>query len=172
MSLFDYTIWQDVGVQLRDFKYKRSYLTPEQYVSTNPLESLIVPDGIDQFFGTKVLNIFIVAEPFGWTQSGSTWTENWPPDGLDAAIARHMTIYDKFTWYETHMYMDFNLVNTIMTLSPSSNFRTMMTSVKTHIAQVCADLADFGFTLEADITTPVDASFFQPVIDAFRQASA
>ncbi len=167
MSLFSYQTWQEVGNQLRDFKYKKKYCTPEQYVTPNPLATLVVPDGITDFFGTKVCNIFIVAQPYGWTQSGSSWTENWPPSGLEDAVNRHMDMYDKFTWYETHMYMDFNLVNRIMEMNPSSNFETMMNSTKAHLEAVCVQLGDFGFTMEDDIESEVGAEFFQPVIDEF-----
>lgn len=172
MAAFDYPIWKDVGIQLQNFKYKTKYLTPERYIQDNPLDNLVVPDGIPDFFGTKVCNIFLVCQPYGWTQSGTTWTESWPPEGFDDSVMRHKSMYEKFTWYETHIYMDYNLVNMIMDSNPDSNFKSMMDTVKGHLQDMCDDLEDFGFTMEDDISSPVDASFFQPVIDAFIKATS
>ncbi len=164
---FDYDIWQKVGDQLAEFKWKKHYLQPEQYAKGNPMEVLTPPSYITTFFGTKVLNIFIVGIPYGWTQSGTDWTEDWPPEGFDDLVTSHKLNYSQFTKYETHIYMDFNLVKKIMADSPDSKFETMMTAVKGHMENLCNDLAEYGFKLEADITSEVDADFFKDIIEAF-----
>lgn len=163
--IIDYQLWDEVGKELQDNKYKKRYLTPEQYDKLpNPLENLVVPVGIDSFFGTKVCNIFIVAIPFGWKSSTE---EEWPPPGYEDAKQRHKDTYDKFAKYETHVYMDFNIVKKIMAEEPESKFEEMMQTTKAHMQSMCADLSEYGFKMEGDITGDVTASHFYEVIDAF-----
>lgn len=164
----DYPLWDDVSTGLRAERYNGRYLTPERYIAKNPVENLVVPPGVDKFFGTKVLNIFLVGTPYGWAKNGSgVWTESWPPSGLGDAVERHKATYKKFTRYKTLVYVDFYLVSLIMAQSSSSRFREMMDKVKTRLATLCGDLAAFGFVLKPDVTTAVQPSFFYPELDDF-----
>lgn len=162
-----YKLWADVGKHLKTHKYLKQYVTPEQYISQNPLESLVALPDIPEFFATKVCNIFIVAIPFGWDVNSSGSTTNWPPAGYDDAKQRHIDTYAKYTKYETHVYMDMFIVQKIMAANSNSKFEEMMAVTKANMAQMCSDLAEYGFKLEADITAEVGPDHFYPVIDAF-----
>lgn len=167
----DYTLWDDVSKKLKESKYPKRYINPERYLADNPLENLVVPQDITNFFGTKVCNIFIVGVPYGWTKDSGTWTDHWPPIGYEDAKQRHKATFEKYTWYETHVYMDMHIVDLVMIDNPKSRFRDMMNATKTHMQEMCSDLADFGFIMESDITNEVDAEFFKPIIDAFIAAT-
>ncbi len=169
----EYKVWDRVGAELRDFKYKKKYVTPERYLDESPLDNLVAPPDFPDFFGTKVCNIFIVGIPYGWTKGGDgIWSENWPPVRYEEYKAAHIENFKKYTWYETHVYIDMNLVDLVMEDSPSSRFREMMESTKSRLQTMCDELADYGFIMEEDLTTEVDASFFQDTIDLFNQLSA
>ena len=168
MAIIPYTLWETDGIALRDTAYPTKYLTPEKYISDNPLESLVALPGVDDFFGTKVLNIFIVSHLYGYNSSGD---EIWEPDGYADALARHMATYHQFAKYETHVYIDMNIVNKIMEAEPGSDFASKMTTTKYHMEAMCTALADYGFTLEDDITEDVGPEFFYPIIDAFYGTS-
>lgn len=163
--IIDSDPWPLVGNKLKIGKYKRRYVTPERYDKPpNPLESLVAPVGMTSFFGTKVCNIFIVAIPYGWQDST---TEKWPPDGYEEAKQRHIQTYKKFTKYETHVYMDMNIVKKIMAADADSNFETMMNKTKIYMQGMCTDLAAYGFKYENDITSDVTDDYFYEVLDAF-----
>lgn len=166
--MIDYPIWKDIGEVLETSTYPKRYITPEQYVSVNPLESLTVIPGLSGFFGTKPLNLFIVSIPFGWEQDeDGTWQDHWPPPDLDNAKARHIEDYKNFSSYKTIVFIDFNIVNIIMAENPDSRIEEMMNAVKGHMQDLCSELADYGFVMGEDITGTVDATFFQPYIDEF-----
>lgn len=162
-----YELWTTIGHELETIKYNKRYITPEQYIANNPLENLVVPLGIENFFGTKVLNIFIIGVPYGWEKVGGTWVESWPPAGLEESVLRHKMMYKRFTKYETHIFMDFNIVEIVMSTNSTSKFREMMNATKTRITAICDDLANCGYTLEPDITQEVTASHFSPIINTF-----
>lgn len=164
----DYPLWDDLSANLHDNRYKEEFFTPEQYgTAKNPLESLVVPPEIDDFFATKVCNIFIVAIPFGWKQDGVEWVEDWPPEGYNDSKARHIELYSQFAKYETHVYMDMNIVKKIMDANPDSKFKEMMDGTKIRMQAMCDELADYGFKMEADITTEVGPDHFGSVLDEF-----
>lgn len=167
--MITYNHWPVVGESLKVGKYEKRYVTPEKYIApANPIENLVVPPGIENFFGTKVLNILIVAVPYGWVKAGGFWSEGtWPYPGLEDAKARHIATYSKFTKYETHVFMDFNIVNLIMAAQPGSRFETMMDTVRGRMISICNDLTNYGWTMHPNITGPVEADFFYPIIDSF-----
>lgn len=165
---FDYHVWYDLGQSMANGNYKGRYFTPEIYQAKNPLENLVVIPGTTDFFGTKVCNIFIVGIPYGYNYiSGAGWVNQWPPDGFEDAVNRHIATYQYYTKYETHVYMDYNLVALIMDDQPTSNFRAMMDLTKLNMQQMCFRLASYGFVMEDDITGEVGADFFAPVINKF-----
>lgn len=167
MALIPYTLWKDIGDTLANVKYKSRYITPEQYIAENPFEAFSVPPGIENFFGTKVLNIFIVAQPIGWIPSGSTWVESWPPAGWNDCKDRHIELYSRFTQYKTLVYTDFNIVNKVMTANPSSMMQTMMEATEGKMQDVCSELADYGWEFKERITAAVEANYFDSVIRDF-----
>ena len=164
--MIEYKIWNEVGETLVE-DLPRRYVTPEQFLDDSPMNALTVLPEIEEFFGTKPLNLFIVAKPYGWSKEGDTWTESWPPEGWDEAVERHKAKYKKFTKYKTHIWMDFYLVSLIMEASPDSQFETMMTAVEGRIQSLCSDLADYGFVYEGRIEEPKPAEFFKEKIRAF-----
>ena len=167
MSAISNTIFRDVGIHLRDHKYQDKYFTPEKYSEAkNPLESLVVIQDVTKFFGTKVCNIFVVSIPFGW-KFETDWVEEWPPLGYAEAKARHIETFEVYAKYQTHVYMDMNIVNKIMAATPDSKFQEMMIQTKVRMQEMCMDLAAYGFTFEADITSDVGPEYFYSVLDDF-----
>ncbi len=161
---FEYTIWEDVGNQLYGNNAPK-YLTPEKYKSNNPLENLVIPPDTPPFFGTRVLNLFVVCQPYGWDKHDGIWHENWPPDHLDESVERHIASFPAFTSYRTIMFMDFNLVNKVVEISKDAQFQDIMRNVKDHLKDLCESLADYGFELGPNIDGEVGPDFFQPYID-------
>ena len=163
----NYTIWNDLGTQL-ELYYKKRYFTPERYVADNPLENLVVLPGIEQFFGTKVFNIFIVSVPYGWVKDeDGIWVENWPPEGFEEAKSRHIANYDKFTSYVTYIYMDYYIVQLMEAQSANTRMREMMDQTKVRLTDLCSELVDYGFFMREDLNDPKDINYFKPVIDNF-----
>lgn len=148
-----YNLWPTVTDQLKII-YNDHYLTYERSEEENPL-ALLVPK-VDQFFGPKILNIFIVGQPY-----------EWPHVDLEAAKTKHKELFEKFTKYKTLIWMDFNIVNLVMADSPASNFRDQMIETEGHIEDLCEELADFGFEYMGRIETAVEASYFQEYLDTF-----
>lgn len=167
MSTLAYNPWEPIGVALGN-KYKNRYWTPENLPENlNPLRDLVVLKGLTKFFGTKVCNIFIVGIPFGWRLSGLDWVTDWPPIGYADAKARHIDTFKYFSKYETHVYMDYNVVKKVEEVDPTSDFRTLMDGTKGHMQEMCDDLSTYGFTLESDITAEVGPDYFYSVLDPF-----
>lgn len=167
MPTINYNQWEPVGIALGQ-KYKKRYWTPERLPENlNPLRNLVVLEGIDRFFGTKVCNIFIVGLLFGWRQSGEEWVEDWPPTGYADAKARHIDTFKYFSKYETHVYMDYNLVAKVEAADPETDFRRLMNGTKGRMQEMCSDLAAYGFTMEPDIVGEVGAEYFYDVLDPF-----
>lgn len=162
-----YGIWEQVGQDLHNNLYKKRYINPEQYLSENPMEPLVVLPDITQFFGTKCHTIFIVSVPYGWKKVNGDWIEEWPPEGFEAAKARHRETYNKFNRYETRIYMDFYIVSLMEQNNPDSKMRDMMNATKGHLQDLCDELVDYGFIMMPDITTAKDAAFFKDEIDEF-----
>lgn len=168
MATIEYTLWRDDAAFIKDHKYPKSYFTPEKYdTAKNPLESLVVIPGLQDFFGTKVCNIFIVGLPFGWDKSGSSWQQNWPPAGYDDAVQRHIDSYNMYGKYETHVFMDFNIVQKVMDANSDSKFRDMMNTTKTNMETMCGTLSAYGFMMEPDIIADVGPDHFYTILDTF-----
>lgn len=167
MSIITYTLWQDNAMELSN-KYKKKYFTPERRPELgDPLVDLVALTGFPKFFGTKTCNIFIVGIPFGWKRSGEDWVSDWTPTGYTDSKQRHKDTFKYFSKYETHVYMDFNIVDKVMAENPDSRFRELMEGTKGHMQEMCDDLAAFGFKLEADITGDVTAAHFYDILDPF-----
>lgn len=167
MGLVSYTLWPDNAEEIA-VKYRKQYFTPERFVDkVNPLYALTVPSDFVDFFGTKVCNIFIVGIPFGWLRQGDEYVEDWPPPGYNTSKAKHILDYKKFAKYETHVYMDFNIVAKIEEEEPETNFRELMDQTKVWMQEMCSDLAEYGFAIHEDITGDVPPSHFDEIFDEF-----
>lgn len=168
-----YPLWADIGTGLKTISYPKRYITPERFThetDPNPLANLVVLPDIPEFFATKVCNIFIVGVPYGWKLDGSEWVEEWPPPNYLDAVQRHKDTFERFTKYETHVWMDMYIVQQVMDANPDSNFENMMNATKANIEGMCSELAEYGFTYEGEFTSAVERNFFHEIIDAFNQS--
>jgi hypothetical protein len=165
----EYTVWRDLGEKLQTEDYVKYYFTSEKYKAENPLENLVVLPGISQFFGPRVLNLFIVSKPYGWKKQAGEWVEDWPPEGLTEAIERHKLSFDAFTSYRTVMFIDFNFVNKLLERSPLSKIGDMMSATFDRLNAVCEELADYGFEMGPRIDNEVGPEFFAPYLDPHYQ---
>lgn len=139
-----YTLYDEIGVSLAA-NNSPFYLQPERWLGANPMESLTVPPGTENFFGPKVLNLFVVGVPYGWEFVDGVWQENWPPDGFLELVELHKQKYAEFTSYRTYIWMDFNIVTTVMTVNPDSRFQEMMEATEARMQELCTELAAYGF---------------------------
>lgn len=162
-----YDIWERLGNSLQSDTYSDQYFTSEEYKeSNNPLEILVVPTGVESFFGPRVLNLVIVSKPYGWERPDGIWRDFWPPAGLVDSIARHKEVFAQFTSYRTVFFMDFNLAKKMDAESEGeSRLQEMLTAVKEHLRGVCIELAEYGFEMGPDIQNEVGAEFFAPYLD-------
>lgn len=160
-----YTVWSDLGAKLEGQDYEKFYFTQEKYKAENPLENLVVLPDIEAFFGPRVLNIFIVSKPYGWKKEEGEWVEDWPPEGYEEAVARHIATFEKFTSYKTYIFMDYNFVQKLEERVPDTRIREMMDSTKTHLEELCDQLVEYGFEMGPDIESEVGTEFFRPYLD-------
>lgn len=162
-----YTLWSDLGQLLEGTNYEKYYFTAEKYKADNPLENLVVLPGIESFFGPKVLNLFIVSKPYGWKKNGDgEWEENWPPEGLNDAVARHQASFEAFRYYKTYIFIDFNFARKLKERVPDSRIEEMLTATKNRLATLVSEqLGEYGFEMGPDIQNEVGAEFFAPYLD-------
>lgn len=169
MPVIDYPLWKDIGEKLVE-KYKKRYLTPEEYGFENLIEAFTIPPDIDEVFGTKVCNILIVSLPVGWRQDvADGWVEEWPPAGWDELVDRHKEVYSKFKEYNTFVWVD-RYIETLISAAATngeSMFPEMMAAVSGHMQDVCSELAEFGWHWMGEIESAVEENYFFETIDAF-----
>lgn len=159
-----YTVWSDLGAKLETQDYSKFYFTHEKYKADNPLENLVILPDVEAFFGPRVLNIFIVSKPYGWEKNeDGEWIEDWPPEGYEEAIVRHVASFEKFTSYKTYIFMDYNFVQKLEERVPDTRIREMMDATKTHFEELCDQVP--GFEMGPDITVEVGQEFFAPYLD-------
>lgn len=145
-----HTKWFDFGESL-SVDNLPFYFQAEQWENNNPLSGLVVPPNanVESFFGTVIKNIYIVAEPIGWEVNElGQWEENWPPEGFDEAIQRHIDTFEQFSFYQTDVWIDWEIVETLMAINPSSRFGEMMGATETRMMEMCETLAAYGFTFK------------------------
>lgn len=161
-----YTVWSDLSRRLEANEYGKYYFTGEKFKADNPLECLVVLPGVESFYGTRVLNLFIVSRPYGWEKNeDGEWGENWPPEGFDDAVIRHVATYEKFTSYKTWIFMDYNFVRKLEERVPDTRIREMMDATKTRLQDLCNSLVGYGFKMGPDIENEVGAEFFAPYLN-------
>lgn len=161
-----YTAWSDLGQLLEGQNYRKYYFTHEKYKADNPLENLVVIPDVTEFFGPRVLNLFIVSKPYGWKKNESgEWVEEWPPEGFEDAVARHIAMFEKFTSYRTVIFIDFNFATKLEERVPDTRIREMLNATKDRMVDLCDQLAEYGFEMGSDITVQVGQEFFAPYLD-------
>jgi hypothetical protein len=164
--------WPDVGDELDDLYNKRFFYHQGYY--RDEWWNCVIPNE-DNFFGTKVLNIFIAMKPYGWTQGvGETedqWHFDWgDPDSsytlaVQDARTRWVAVQNRFPYYKTNIYVDTYRANQQFIECPQSDVRRMMTRTTDMFQDFCATTP--GFEFKGVISSMVPASFFQEEIDEF-----
>lgn len=169
MADIAYPLWEDNGDALVEH-YDPKYVTPERYQAV-PIKAVVVLPEVEQFFGTRVCNILIIAQPVGWVQNGDgEWVEQWPPEGFVEAVARHIETYGKFTEYNTFVWIDRYAETLIVAATPDSRVPEMMAATSGRFEDVCDELADYGFHFMGEISSAVGPEFFYSTIDEFFQS--
>lgn len=158
--------WNAVMEQLAA-RYQKQYYTPERIPQENPLEFLVVRQDVEQFFGTKVLNIFICGKNYGWVFEDGEFVENWPPEGYLEAVDKHIATYKQYALYYTFVWVDFTWVYELMDANPESRIEEMMEAVDQHMKDLCEFLADYGFVYMGRIEEAVEGSYFEELINNF-----
>jgi hypothetical protein len=167
----DYDIWEVVGDQIKD-NYTRQYITPEKFMDeSNPIAGFVATPGLDNFYGTKVLNICIVNHPFGWQRNGDgeledKWDELILPQ-VTPTIERHKETYGRYAQYKTRVWIDFYYVLKQEEADPESKAREMLTAVSSKMSDICTQLAEHGWEFMGHIDTAPEWTFFQEYIDEF-----
>lgn len=167
----EYTLWETIGESLQEH-YDRQYITPEEFLDTScPLTAFVATDGLEEFFGTKVLNICIVDHPFGWRKNDDGeledhWDEDIQPQ-VDVQIARHIETYPKYAKYQTLVWIDMNYAKEQENRDSESRAREMLAAVGSRMSEICDQLADYGWTFMGNIDDAPEWNFFQQYIDEF-----
>lgn len=180
-EVFGYDMPENVGRTLQDGRYRKNRFNVliaehvQPYAALlgtidHPLKDLVVPPDYDNFYPTKVCNIFIACVPYGWKLVDGAFEADWPPEGYNDYVESHKKTFKYFDTYETHVWTDFNIVSILESTGDDNPYRMIMNATKGYMEQMCNDLKDFGFKYEGEIMTEVDQSFFFPVLDKFYKS--
>lgn len=163
MSFFP-SPWKGIATTL-DVKYDKDYFYYQKFKHDNFLASL-VPDTED-FFGTKVFNIFIAQRPYGWKECGGPNQRQfqWPPDGFQESLDRYLLVKDRFASFKTYIWVDYWTALENRTINPASDWVTMMDDTNAAIEAFCT--ATPGFTYMGKIESQVEPNFFFEQIEEF-----
>lgn len=171
--------WQDTANAL-DLQYASEYLFPNRYRADNPFQILFPPvsvtsssgvgvDITDSFFGTKVLNIFIIQQPYGWVDDTFEWGTVGSPfeTAVSAAILTWNTTQAKrFPYYKCLVFADFWTLNKDPT--PDAELQEYIDKFEDTVDKFKEVIPTItGFQYGGDLNSQVEASFFAPYIDAF-----
>ena len=153
------TPWKEIAEQL-DSDYAKKYFYHQEYKTPRFWDILTVLKDFDKVktFTTKVYNIFIISEPFGWYQKDGTWTFRWPPvrdlpvdqqaqadADYTAMITRHNSTYNSFPYYHTVIYMDYITAKAIKQARPDSDIIFMMNTTEGSIQSLCNQLSGWKY---------------------------
>lgn len=131
----------------------------------HPEESWIKPfvPLVDEFFATKVVNIFIMQKPYGWVETElNTWTFEGFGAEFEEDLAKLITNIDKFPFYRLLIWVDMATPELIRQQCPASDILQMMNKTASAVAGLANDFIKYMGKL--DSIQP--ASYFQPFIDA------
>lgn len=160
--------WPTVGVELDTTTYQDDLFYHQGYKGDNFLEILVPKaEDVDKFFGTHVLNIFIVQRAYGWVECGDPNQREfqWPPPGFEEARARYLACKERFASYKTLIWVDFYSAALAQLENPETDWPNMMEDTRDAIQQFCSNTE--GFEYMGDIESQVPASFFHAKIDEF-----
>ena len=147
--------------------YSKQYFDFQYFDTENPLDNLVCLPGKEKFFGTKVLNLFVVGKPYGWKRKdpppseGSKWEFDWPPPRYEAALARHKATYKLFASYKTYVWTDWILVKKVMDADEDSDFEDMMETTEDKIKEMCNKLSKYGFKFVKRLESDPGLGYFQ-----------
>lgn len=154
-----------VGAALES-QYPKRQLYHQKFENDNWWEALLPALGPPleplKYFGVKSLNIFIVQKPYGWVDTGGGYEFTWPPVGMNEAFDSRPL--DQFASYKTIIYVDTHIADVVQSECPESAMPEMMDRTASAFEEFCDRE---GFEWGGRITSVVDASYFQGVIDDF-----
>jgi hypothetical protein len=145
--------YREMATKLKD-DYKDNYFSTQSYVDENDgfLAPVLPLEGIDKFFGPRVLTILILSKNYGWKEDEFTW----PPEKLAEQILRVKELYAKWSEYKVHIYLD------------KSQFDPeQMDMVEASVIEMCHDLKDYGYTYKGELPDEADETFFKQELDLF-----
>ncbi len=156
--------WPAAGAQLDNtFKKEMFY---HQGFKNDKFWKCFIPDD-DDFFGVKVLNIFIAQKPYGWTKTGDDWNfDDWPPEGMTEAIDKFNTTRENFAEYKTLIYVDFWTAEEIQRDHPESEIVDMMTKTDEVLHSLCDASPDF-LEYAGQLHSAYEGSYFEARIREF-----
>lgn len=166
MAVIQHRIWESVAADI-SLEWSKQYFDFQYFDTENPLDPITILPGLDEFFGTKVLNLFIVGLPYGWKKKSSAgpgeskWEFDWPPEGFEAAVARHKETYKLFASYKTYVWMDWVIVKKVMDAEPEAEFEDMMEATEDKIKEMCDTLSKFGFKFVKRLEEEVGSQYFR-----------
>lgn len=171
--------WGEIGSSL-DVLYPNDYFFKNKYRAQNPFTLLFPPltvpgagggsvDIRNSFFGTKMLNIFIIQKPYGydgdeddgidWDDPDSTWSR-----AVDGAIQTWNTVQARrFPYYKTLVFADWWSLERVPDPDPFlidyiAKFGKSVAKFKSVIPSIT------GFEYAADLHEAVGEGYFQEYI--------
>lgn len=165
--------WASVAIDIKNYvlsTYPTNYYA-DGYGLTNTIFLANLTPKQPAFYGPKVLNIFIVGQPYGAVNDGlGNWSIDWSLMDFHKQIIKDN--YHKWTENLTYFYADKTLGDAAVAADPECGpaLKDLLDEVFAQIQSDCeGEMADFGWRWKGDITSLVGFGFFQPAIDDFYQ---
>ncbi len=138
--------------------YNNRYFTTQPFnsVSDGFLAPVLPTEGIEEFFGPKVLTVLVLSRLYGWV--GETF--DWPPAKLAEQIARIKKLYSTWSEYKVHIYIDTSLIHL------DGDYATKLGITSGAIESMCSDLSEYGFKYMGDLPESPDWKVFKDEFDA------
>jgi hypothetical protein len=153
-------LWlQDVGaaLEVKNPNGKHQYLYSQVYVNTatgSPFESLIPK--VSTFYGPRVLTLQVISRAYVWNDAY-----------VATELERFKQMFGNWDEFKAYFWIDYTIASQVDAINSNTQYTTKMNTVKGKVIAACAEMADFGWVYKGDITSGVEASFFQPFIDEF-----
>ena len=169
--------WPDIGDVL-DTMFEKEYFFHQGFKNDNFLDVLFPPekwtdrngdehDITEQFFGTKMLNIFIVQKDYGFEGDENTWDDPGSEFSqmIEEYVQRWTLQYPRFTDYTTHIYIDLWSAQKVKDENEESTLLDNLIALAPRFEQFCNDTP--GFEYKGFIEEQVEANFFEESIKEF-----